>query len=87
LLDYSCFRLLKCLPNIHILHAHDYVAVLAQKGTIEVYNVDGIRIVHDLELSNDSLAHFAIRLNVDDLFQTSALNKKLFLGFIIPFEP
>lgn len=41
--------------------------MLAQKGTIEVHDKDGIGTVHDLEFSNNSFPHFSFGFNVDDL--------------------
>lgn len=56
------------LPNVHILHAHDDIVVVIQKGTVECDNVVGVTAVHDLKLANYTLAHFPLGLNVDDLF-------------------
>lgn len=59
--------LLAILPNIRILHTHDDIVIGIQKGAIEGDDVLGMAAVHDLELSNDTLAHLALRLDMDDL--------------------
>lgn len=58
---------LKILPNICILHTHDDIVIAIQKGAVEGDNVLGVAAVHDLEFSNDTLAHFPLRLDMNDL--------------------
>lgn len=54
-------------PNVRILHAHDNIVIVIQESTVEVDNVFGMTAMHNLQLSNDSLSNFTLRLDVDHL--------------------
>lgn len=55
------------LPDIRILHTHDNIVIVIEEGAIEGHNVLRVAAVHDLEFSNNTLAHLALRLDMDDL--------------------
>lgn len=55
------------IPNIHILHTHDNIIVVAEESSIEVYDVLRIAIVHDLQLPNNPTAHLLFGFDVNNL--------------------
>lgn len=57
----------KSLPNIHVFHTHDHIVVIIQEGAIKGDNVVGMAAMHDLQFSNNALAHLALRFDVNDL--------------------
>jgi hypothetical protein len=58
---------LKHIPNVHILHAHDNVVVVVEESAVKVDDKLGMAAVHNLQLSDNALADFAVRLDVNDL--------------------
>ena len=54
-------------PYVCIFHAHNDVVVVVEEGAVEVNDVLRMTTVHNLKLSNNSLAHFSLGLNVNDL--------------------
>lgn len=54
------------LPNVHVLHAVRYLAVV-QKGAVEGDNVGVVAVVHDLELAKDLLSHCRLCVDMNDL--------------------
>lgn len=55
------------IPAVHIFHAHGHVVGLVHEGAIEGDDVWRIALVHDLELSHDSLPHLLFGFDVYDL--------------------
>jgi hypothetical protein len=58
---------LKHIPNVHIFHAHNNVVVVVEESAVKVDDKLGMAAVHNLQLSDNALADFAIRLDVNDL--------------------
>lgn len=56
------------LPNVHVLHTHDHVVVGIEEGTVKGDNVFAMAVVHDLEFSHNTLAHFSLGFHVDNLW-------------------
>lgn len=62
------------LPNIHILHTHDHIVVVIQKGAIKCDNIIRVTSMHNLELSNDSSSHLLLGFHVYHLETLLARN-------------
>ena len=79
-------------PNVHILHTHDDIVVIAQEGSVEVDNIFGIAIVHNLKFTNDTAPHFFLGFDVDHLVKRGISNyaesfvmyEPTFLAMIVP---
>lgn len=61
-----------CSPYIHVLHTHDDIVVMIQESAVKINNVVGVAPMHNLQLPNDSLAHFLLCFDMDDLSQELA---------------
>jgi hypothetical protein len=55
------------LPHIHVFHTHYNVVIMVQESTVEINNVLGMTAMHNLEFSDDTLAYFSFRFDVNDL--------------------
>jgi hypothetical protein len=55
------------IPNIHVLHAHYNIVVIAQKCAVEIDYKLGVALMHDMKFPYDTAAHFFLGFDVDDL--------------------
>lgn len=80
---------MNALPDIHVLHTHDNVVVIAQECTIEVDDEFRIAVVHDLEFADNPTAHLFLGLDVDNLLESvncGVRGDETFEGSL-PFSP
>lgn len=60
------------LPNIHILHAHYNVIVVAHERAVVANNIRRIAFLHDAQFTHDTFLYFRLCFNMYDLTFRSA---------------
>lgn len=74
------------LPNIHVLHTHNNIVVLAQECTVKVHDVVGITFVHDVQLADNPASGLLLCFHMYNLFLVRA-EHCAFSGILLPFWP
>jgi hypothetical protein len=57
------------IPDVHILHAHDDIVVIAQERAVEVHNIVRVALMHNVKLAHNAAPDFLLGLDMYDLFK------------------